>query len=38
MLIDFVQEEDVERESINIAMKYYSKTFKYLFNKYATSP
>lgn len=38
MLIDFSIEEDVDRESINIAIKHYAKTFRYLFNKYATSP
>lgn len=37
-LVDFGAEEDVDRESINMAIKHYSKTFKYLFNKYAISP
>ncbi|CAK89404.1 unnamed protein product (macronuclear) [Paramecium tetraurelia] len=38
VLIDFSFEEDVDRESMNIAIKHFSKTFRYLFNKYASTP
>ncbi|CAD8103206.1 unnamed protein product [Paramecium primaurelia] len=38
VLIDFPFEEDVDRESMNIAIKHFSKTFRYLFNKYASTP